>query len=402
MAEMIAKRMPDARKGEIWGVDPGRVTARGIRTTARTSLSLAVMGVILNGCASRPRGVETISLRQSLPATIGFAHADHWRLQRPDNNHATLSSPRITTAQGWKELVASWNVQPADGTALVVEIEVPDDTGRNHPYDMGHWSPGPSPAAARTSVPGQKDAFAEVKTDTLVLKDRVHDFRVRITLEGNLARDPGRLRLLTLSLSDPTREPPPRSPLDSVWGKTLNVPERSQIAYPGGRPWCSPTAVSMLLAWWSGRLKRPELDHDVPEVATSVFDPAWPGTGNWPFNMAYAGSLPGLMACAARLRDLRDVEALVAAGIPVALSVQSPALRGEAPQPEGGHLIVCVGFTDAGAIVANDPWARLERGQRVRRVYPRPNVERAWSHSHRTAYLVAPASKALKLPIDWR
>jgi hypothetical protein len=36
-----------------------------------------------------------------------------------------------------------------------------------------------------------------------------------------------------------------------------------------------------------------------------------------------------------------------------------------------------VRFTPNGGVVANDPLARLEQGQRVRRTYTRANVERA-------------------------
>ena len=69
---------------------------------------------------------------------------------------------------------------------------------------------------------------------------------------------------------------------------------------------------------------------------------------------------------------------------------------------EAGHLIVCVGFTAAGDVVANDPYARLAEGQRVRRVYARANVERAWSHARRLAYLIAPEALRGTLPTEWR
>ena len=36
-----------------------------------------------------------------------------------------------------------------------------------------------------------------------------------------------------------------------------------------------------------------------------------------------------------------------------------------------------VGFTPNGDVVADDPFARLEQGRRVRRTYTRANVERA-------------------------
>ena len=43
----------------------------------------------------------------------------------------------------------------------------------------------------------------------------------------------------------------------------------------------------------------------------------------------------------------------------------------------------------------NDPWARLEKGQRVRRVYPRENVRKAWAKSGQTVYLIYPVGTDL-------
>ena len=63
-----------------------------------------------------------------------------------------------------------------------------------------------------------------------------------------------------------------------------------------------------------------------------------------------------------------------------------------------GHLIVCVGFTKDGDVVCNDPWARLEKGQAVRRVYKRDNLRAAWAHSRNTVYLIYP--KTRKPPRD--
>ena len=43
-------------------------------------------------------------------------------------------------------------------------------------------------------------------------------------------------------------------------------------------------------------------------------------------------------------------------------------------------------------VVANDPWARLERGERVQKVFPRNNVAKAWKQSHNTVYVIHPES----------
>ena len=180
-------------------------------------------------------------------------------------------------------------------------------------------------------------------------------------------------------------------PHKEAWGRVLEVPERSQLDYPDGRGWCSPAATSMVLAWWARRLNRPELDVDVPEVALGVHDPRWPGTGNWPFNTAFAGAIPGIRAFVARLTDLSEVEQWTASGVPVVLSVLPGLLYGT-DSASSGHLVVCAGFNEAGDPVVNDPWARREHGQRVRRVYARDRLAAAWAASRQTVYLIFPES----------
>ncbi|MBX3747484.1 MAG: C39 family peptidase [Verrucomicrobiae bacterium] len=334
-----------------------------------------------------------------MPVTLGWTRAFEW----PDSNQSpegvVLLSPLITTAAAWNELVVSWNIAPADGAGLSIEAQPVGPGGPARFYHLGHWSPDTHGPLERTSVRGQRDAFAEVKTDTLVLRQPAHALRLRLTLSGELARHPDRLRWITASLCDTTRPPAGRPALTQAWGTVLDVPERSQVSYPEGRAWCSPTSVSMILAWWARQRDQPDLDRDVPEVARGVHDPGWPGTGNWPFNTAYAGSIPGLRASALRLRDLRDLEQLVLAGIPVVLSVNAPMLRGEPRRPDGGHLVIAVGFTESGDVVTNDPWARLSEGQRVRRTYQRGHLDAAWNASHRLAYLIAPEPAARAFPV---
>jgi hypothetical protein len=141
----------------------------------------------------------------------------------------------------------------------------------------------------------------------------------------------------------------------------------------------------MLLAYWARQLDQPTLDRDVPEVAAGVHDPNWPGTGNWPFNTAYAGSLPGLRSYVARLAGLNELEAWIAAGIPVATSVDYAVLK-DSDKTGDGHLVVCVGFTAEGDVVLNDPGRRVE----VRRVVARDKFARAWKGSQNTVYIAHP------------
>jgi hypothetical protein len=152
----------------------------------------------------------------------------------------------------------------------------------------------------------------------------------------------------------------------------------------------------MVLNLWAAKLNRPDLAKDVPEVAGAVFDENYHGTGNWPFNAAYAGAFPGMRACITRFDGFADLEAWLRKGVPVVISAPANLLHDDPKTSSAGHLVVVVGFTENGDVVINDPWARLEKGQRVRRVYPRENVRTAWAKSGHTVYLIHPAAMALK------
>jgi hypothetical protein len=141
----------------------------------------------------------------------------------------------------------------------------------------------------------------------------------------------------------------------------------------------------MIMTYWARQLSRPELDHDVPNIVNAIYDANWKGTGNWPFNTAYAGSYRGMRAYVTRMSDLAEVEDWIAAGIPVGLSVCSDRLHRKGPGPNG-HLIVCVGFTSNGDPVVNDPGT----SSNIRRVYPRKDLIYAWSYSRNAVYLIYP------------
>ena len=161
------------------------------------------------------------------------------------------------------------------------------------------------------------------------------------------------------------------------------------MIYPGGgEVWCSPTSVSMILAFWGVQVT-------VPAAAKATYDSAYDGTGNWSFNVAYAGSL-GLRAYVSRLPGLAAAERYVSVGIPLAISLgwKKGELPGAAIPASSGHLMVLVGFDKAGNPVLNDPAAASNES--VRRSYPRAVFERLWQeHSGGTVYVMAPAGKAL-------
>jgi len=206
---------------------------------------------------------------------------------------------------------------------------------------------------------------------------------LRLTLRN--VSDVGALKFLGLCFRDSRAAAVPLESTKRAWGKSLLVPERSQTVYPEGiNEWCSPTSTSMILALWAAKFSRPELDYNVPEVARKVNDPNWPGTGNWPFNTAFAGSHAGIRAYVTRFSDVTELEDWINAGVAVAISVRNGWLKGR-PESGNGHLVVCIGFDERGDVIFNDP-GRSE----VRQTYKRENVIKAWAAAGNTVYLIYP------------
>ncbi len=302
-----------------------------------------------------------------------------------------LASPEIRARIGWDELIASWNAEMPASAYLKIEVRsiYPDHATKW--YTMGLWSGDPA-QHPRESVRRQKDEDGNVDTDTLILRQPAERLQLRLTLGGK-AKEKPKLKFLSVSLLDSKAVRSPLPPNRKAWGKTVDVPERSQMTYENGGVLCSPTTVSMILAHWSKELNQPGLDHDVPEVVKGVYDPKWTGTGNWVFNTAYAGSFRGMRAYTARLSDVAELEDWIAQGLPVGLSLCYNRLRGKGRTPSG-HLVVCVGFTENGDAVINDPGT----SKNVRKVFPRANLIDAWAYSKNAVYFIYP--KKAKLPKD--
>jgi hypothetical protein len=327
---------------------------------------------------------------------IGIEDFSSFARGRDAEGNEVLLSPVIPAPIPWEEMVPSWNVDLPPGTGVKVEASATTANGRSGFYVLGNWSLTAG-APPRSSRRGQQDSVGTVNTDTLVLNQPASAVQIRLTLEGTNGLRP-KMKFLGLSFSNP-REPTARHPANpGAWGHSVPTPEESQYGYIDGRGWCSPTSVSMVLAGWAERLGRPELKRSVPQVAAAVYDPAYPGTGNWSFNTAYAGSFPDMRSYVSRWDDLSEVEAWILRGIPVVLSAHWDLLApGRHSDPEG-HLIVCVGFTQDGDVVVNEPATRMDRGERVRRIYRREDVRRAWAASGNTVYLIYPAGT--EIPAD--
>ena len=321
-------------------------------------------------------------------AFIGFTDFSTFsRSAGVSNGETVLLSPVIKAPIKWNELIVSWNVPL--GVHLKAEARALYRQRATGYYTMGLWSDDPE-RFPRASVRRQRDADGAVRTDTLILSNATRAVQVRITLGGADASCP--LKFLGLSFCNSAVPAPDEKPNRAAWGKVLDVPERRQAEYEGGGGWCSPTSLSMVLAYWSEQLHRPELNHSVPETAHAIADGERADTGNWPFNTAYAGQFPGMRAYVTRLGGIPELEDWIAAGVPVVISVSSYLASGRTSGPDNGHLIVCVGFTNTGDVVVNDPGVSVRRNVRARRVFARANVAKAWSKSKNAVYLIYPES----------
>jgi hypothetical protein len=346
--------------------------------------------VLLSGCRSLPSARPA-----NFSQFIGLDDFSGFTRSTGADGETILVSPKITTADDWDQLIVSWNADAPAGTFLTIEAQAiwPDHASKF--FMLGRWTPD-NLLFPRTSVHGQADADGTVSTDTLSLIRATRSVQIRVTIGGTNSSLPS-LKFLGLAFCQSTAPRQKRPPNHTAWGIVLPTPERSQHGYPGARGWCSPTAVSMVLARWSQVLGRPELSREVPEVAAGVFDNDYSGTGNWPFNMAYAGSFTGMRGYVTRFDDVDELEDWIVAGIPVVISARWDLLRAGREDTGNGHLLVCIGFTRDGDVVCNEPATNLKTGH-VRQIYLRKDVRRAWASSNNTVYLIYPVGA--KLPAN--
>ncbi|RJS24158.1 peptidase C39 family protein [Corallococcus sp. H22C18031201] len=318
---------------------------------------------------------------------------------------ATLDAYRLGTAVselqavsgGFDSVVPSFEAQTPPGTWVQVWVAARIEGRWTRDYELGVWA-SERDTVSRHSVNAQEDADGAVATDTLNLKRRADALRVTVGLYATRPDASPRVRALTAAVTDTRRTAEDSAAERTAWGTALEVPGYSQMLYPdGGEVWCSPTSTTMLLGYWSRKLGRATLEEPVPQAAAHTYDVAYQGTGNWSFNTAYAsargsGELQGLVA---RLDTFAQVERLIAAGLPVSISIafEEGELTGAPSRRTDGHLIVVRGFTPEGDVLCNDPAARSNEGTAV--TYRRSELWRAWRHSRGAAYVLWPTGTAL-------
>jgi hypothetical protein len=341
-------------------------------------------------------------------------------------DQTSWTSPTVSTGFGLTELVASWNASTPPGTWVEVSMAGTTNLGTTTKwYVLGRWSSGDDTAAGdihRTSLPTQGDANGSVAVDTFQSATgqwldrwqlKVTLYRLSGTTQSPVVRSVG-----AMASRLPSDKKVAVSPLGGAEGMVLDVPTYSQEThigqYPqwdgGGEAWCSATSTAMVLDYWGAGPTAAETawvdpsysDPQVDHSARSVFDYAYDGAGNWPFNTAYAGTR-GLDAFVTRLRSLTEAEQFIKAGIPLvaSLSFKKSDLPG-AGYGTNGHLMVIVGFDQSGNVVVNDPASHLiASNDQVRTTYDREAFENAWvPHSGGLVYVIRPEGTPLPAPTD--
>jgi hypothetical protein len=327
----------------------------------------------------------------------------------PGAASGTWSTPRLQPQASFTRLVASWDAQTPAAGRVTVDAQITTSTGETSGwYTLGVWTA----AGDRSSVGGQTDALGRVATDTLSSRaDPFVSYVLRVRLERAATDDPSptvaslgaEVADYTYAAGQPTSAPISGVPVE------LSVPRLSQEIhahqYPqwggGGEAWCSPTSTEMVVEFWGRGPTADDLawvdpsyvDPSVDFAARATFDTAYHGTGNWPFNAAYAARF-GLDTFVTQLRSLAEAEQFVRAGIPVVTSIASRPGELDGFLFSGGtngHLVVVVGFDVAGNPIVNDPASVSDAT--VRHVYDRTQFERVWLRgSGGTAYVIHPSS----------
>ena len=288
------------------------------------------MTVLLSGCCTpRKAGVGERTRFIGLKDFSKFAKAGS------ASGEVVLTSPEIAAPIKWDELIVSWNVA-ADSYAKIEARGIYPDHATKF-YTIGLWSENPAQHPRESVARQRDDDDGTVKTDTLVLSSVPGaSVQLRVTLGSTTGQPASALKFLGLSFCNSKAKAAPASAKRAAWGKALDVPERRQGEYAkaavvGAAPrrfrWCWRIGANGCIVPRAEPLKR------FLEVAEAINDPVFDGTGNWPFNTAYAGAFPGLRAYVTRLNDVSELEKWIAAGVPVIISVSSYLINNRTSGP---------------------------------------------------------------------
>lgn len=318
---------------------------------------------------------------------------------KPTKKYALGSwlSPWTRPGHAFDELIASWDATTPGDSWIRIQVRGLSEAGkRSKWYALANWAESDR-RFHRTSLGPQADDLAQVSVDTLKTRYSMGftawQMRVSLLRRIGTRAQPTVDTVGAMVSRLPSSDRVATSRPGVARGLTVTLPGYSQMIhdghYPqydaGGEAWCSPTSVSMVLgglgrlpeareyAWVPAGHPDPWVDH----AARSQYDYGFQGAGNWSFSAAYAATHADA-AFVTRLRNLREAERFIKAGIPLVASVKfgRGELDGAPISSTPGHLMVIVGFTQDGDVVVNDP-AAPDNGSVVR-TYDRGQFENAW------------------------
>ncbi|QZY28730.1 C39 family peptidase [Nocardioides coralli] len=310
------------------------------------------------------------------------------------------------------QLIASWTATTPGNSFIEVQVRGRTASGRRSSWDtLARWAATDN-HVRRTTISGQADDLARVNVDTWVAGGGLARWQLRVNLLQAGKRSPQLHAIGAMASRLPDVDDVATSKPRFRRGTVLDVPRFSQMVhsghYPawggGGQAWCSPTSTSMVLGYYDALPKPRDYrwvadghgEAWVDHAARMTYDHGYRGTGNWPFNTAYAARQTGGEAFVTRLTSLRQAERFIRKGIPLIASVsfRSGELSGAPISSTNGHLLVIAGFTDGGDVVVNDPAARSNGS--VRRTYDRGQFEDAWlPTSGGLVYVITDGDRAL-------
>lgn len=383
---------------------------------------------VIVGVGTTLASTTTVTAQSSLPssnssvgfvrwADIGLRHGTVSGSAYLGPNGVTLSgptgtwtSPEVpTNGQTVDSINPSWQAKTPSGSWVNIQLRVHQKNGAwSGWFEMGKWAFGSSPV--RTSSPDpnyQEDSvFGAVFVDTYVNLQGVeldkYQVRVQLNASGN-NRPTVRQMALQAATNTPFTQVSKTSMRQTI---DLNLPlQLSQYelsgAYPqyggGGEAWCSPTSTAMVLGHYGrgpSRMDLQQLPTDpvleaagrytygkAAYAAIHTFDEAYEGTGNWPFNTAYAAPY-GIDSAVRIFPNLLPIENEIKHRNPVVVSIKwnnededpNNDLPGAGIPKSNGHLMVVGGFTASGDVIAYDP--AVKNGDSVRRPYSRLAFER--------------------------
>jgi hypothetical protein len=319
----------------------------------------------------------------------------------------TWTSPLVSPGFTLTELIPSWEATTRRDAFVDVQVRGVRPDGSSTRWDrVARWTTSQR-WVSRTTYGAQGGDGSRMDVDTWRTPG-VRSWQVRVHLHrraGSRARvvlhQAGAVASRVAAYGGTVSAPGVAS-----GARPLPVPAYSQMVHAGhspqwgggGQAWCSPTSVAMVLAYWdalprAGSYRWVSDDDPAPwvdEVARRVYDHGYDGAGNWAFNTAYAGG-QAATAHVTRLRSLRAAERYVADGVPLVISIafRRGELDNSPISSSNGHLLVVRGFRADGDVVVNDPAADPARGERVRRVYDRAQLEKVWQDaSDGMAYVI--------------